>query len=602
MGGRGSKAAAPRNTETMQLIDQMNNYFAIIIITNVQQKCVNTTCKRQERIKERKYNWRKVRYEMRDTNRFKCVEYNQRCWMEQVGNIDKTTEYMVKTWNLYSKTPEHGTEAERIDFWKNQIEKYMPNLIKFNKFHINPITRLLILKTTERYFDKARTRGLGDNIAVQLEAIQYYIDTVLSSGNPIDKRFMGMLGTLNKSVIHFTLPSSIPTNRDSQAIRERKNDQRRASEKLHELLYNFLQNKILEQYNKDAQKVPIEISNERDFVFFLNYCVKVAEDKEINKYNDGTEIAGMSRESYEDQEVRDHKIFEDVESLKNACKYFLYLYRKKNCSKYIMPNTKEVPNINTYRKCRISGFEPINKPKEEIKRLERSKLEKEEGELSSISDENRSAFESATREKFTNIEKFENNNIFKRVVENLKLVLGYVLVLVLIGCLIVIAPTVFEKAYYATTNYLIPLLQTVLLTLGQTLFVVGKLLITSGEGVIFFVIGIFTTIFQLLKVTFGISIDVLKGLAANTFDSLKTTYKIFTEGSVPLFDIVVSFFNVIVKIITDSGKGLIMLVQDIIAIIGNIITKGMATVVGNISKNIFDNSKKFYMTINNIEE
>lgn len=601
MGGGGSKAQ-PRYTETMQLIDQMNNYFAIIIITNVQKKCENTTCRATRRVRD---GWRfwKPGWKYKD----ECYLWNQRCWMEQVGNVDKTTTYMASTWNIYSKIPEHGAEADKINFWKDQIEKYMPNLIKYRKFRINPVTNLLILKTTERYFDKARTRGLGENIQVQFEAIKYYIDTVIEAGNPIDKRFMGMLGTLSKSVINFTLPSAWTAGRTpiETAV---KVVQRNGSISLYNLLYDFLQRKILDQYNMDVQKVPIDLNKERDFVFFLNYCVKVSEDKEINKYNDGTDIPGMTRESYEDEELKQHKIFDDVESLKNACKYFLYLYRKKNCSKYIMPKTKEVPDYNTFRKCKITGYEPLNKPAEEIERIKRVEREKEEGESSQITDENRAAIEAATKEKFTNIEKsdniekFENNNIFKRVVENLKLVLGYVLVLVLIGCLIVLAPTIFEKAYYVTSNYLIPFLQNVLLTLGQTLLVVGKLLITSGEGIIFFVIGIFTAIFELLKVTFGISIDVLKDLASNTFESLKTTFKIFTEGSVPLFDIVVSFFNVIVKIVTDSGKGLIMLVQDIIAIIGDIITKGMATVIGNISKNIFENSKKFYMTINNIEE
>ena len=98
-------------------------------------------------------------------------------------------------------------------------------------------------------------------------------------------------------------------------------------------------------------------------LMFMNACVKVIEDKPLNLYGDNeTPIKTITKEAYDDNELKYAGIFDSVDSLKGVCKYLLFIVRKKNCSKYIMQNTKEAPDEDEYRKCRIVGVEAINKP------------------------------------------------------------------------------------------------------------------------------------------------------------------------------------------------------------------------------------------------
>ena len=439
---------------------------------------------------------------------------------------------------------------------------------------------------------------------VQYNTINYYNQTKLSSDSPIDKKYIGMISSvLNYMLIFLPITMNVEDeNNDYTRILQSRNQAAIFSLQYYNLVYNFLKSKILAQFKITG--LMNDLKTDDDFIFFLNFCVKVVEDKDLDKYNDGTEIKGINMEgTYTDEELKTHNIFEDLDSFKNTCKIFLYLHRKKNCSRYIMPNNKLNIKYNNYRKCKISGFEPIKKPKEEINRLERQKEDKEAGESSDITDENRAVKQ---KEGFFNnfnklIENYDNseNNIFKQVGKNLKLVFGYVLVLIIIGILIIISPTIFNITHTIISNYLVPAIVYILGVLAQMFTIVGKTLLMSGEGLFFFVVGLITPIFNILKIVVGMSADLLKDIFLSFMNiiGLSTSTLASKTG-----ESTISLLGLSSKMFGDIGSTIFTKLSDFITLLFDIIIKSPGVILGNISKIIFDNSKKIYMTINNIEE
>jgi hypothetical protein len=107
-------------------------------------------------------------------------------------------------------------------------------------------------------------------------------------------------------------------------------------------------------------------------------------------------------------------------------------------------NNKLIPPYDIFRKCKVSGFEPINKPKEEVERVDKKADSQKAGESTEITDENRARTKAAEqaaaeqqdraeakKESFTqNKEHFNpaKYGIFGEIYGNVKLIMGYILV------------------------------------------------------------------------------------------------------------------------------------------------------------------------------
>jgi hypothetical protein len=567
-----------------------------------------------------------------------------RCEQKPPMNRQKIKEYLYATYALMTCIPEHGDEAVQIVIWRSVVATMLPKLIELKSFEVDDTINKVIEKSVEYYTELLRGKGLDSNYATQADLVTYYNSTVYTL-NAIDKKYINQLGALSKSMIAHTNKGEL---------------QYQGSLNLYNITYNFLINKLGAQFEKDGLlKGKINEADLENFLFFMNICVKIIEDKPLNQYNDGSQIFGIKKDSYDDAELEAFKLFDSLETLKGCCKLFLFLYRKKNCSKYIEMNNKLIPPYDIFRKCKVSGFEPINKPKEELERVDKKADSQKAGESTEITDENRARTKAAEqaaaeqqdkaeakKESFTqNKEHFDpaKYGIFGEIYGNVKLIIGYIVVVIIITILLALSPYIYDGLYNIIANYLIPATIYILTIIAQMITVISKLFLMTAEGTVFFIMGVLSTIFGILQISTGLSVDVMKdmvfalaaslgitttvtgnsaiGIISTTFGVLgKITYDMFVGGlfylidqftnifkvsegsSFSLYTIVVNFLSLIFKILYDAGYGTFLLIHDIIMISVTTVAKGPGMFLGYTSNAVFNNSKKIYMNINNIDE
>jgi hypothetical protein len=477
--------------------------------------------------------------------------------------------YVVRggyTWNTFrilewsftsiiNKVPEHGDEATKINYWKGLLVTYLPYMLP----NVPPTgsIRKLIDQVVELKLVLEAKNNLDSDPDTQARTIDYYHKTKLLF-SPIDNKYLAIIGGVSKNIA--------------------------GSDYLSDIIKRFLEGKIREQFARDS----LLRGNETDEKFFLSICVKVIEDKPLNMYGDNeTPITTITKEAYDDNELKGVGIFDNVDSLKGACKFFLFIVRKKKCSKYIMQNTREAPNEDEYRTCRIVGVEAINKPQSVLDYEKEAKegFENFDGNRSVSESVNQSTSESVnqstsggdktSKSNLQKIEKFKENNIFKKIETNLKLVLGYTLIIIIIGVLIYISPAVFNLLYSLIANYIIPSLLAILGVLGETLMVMTKLVSASmealfaligtiSEGTISILSSIFSVISDLVMVFIRFGADGASGAVHYVIDQLSTVFKIITEGGQSILELIYNLFS-------------------------------------SLAEKIFNYMKKYYMTINNIE-
>ena len=462
--------------------------------------------------------------------------------------------YVVKggyTWNtqrilewsfnsIINKIPEHGDEATKINYWKGLLVAYLPGLLP--NVQPNEIIKNLVDQIVElKLILAAKKENLDSDPNTQARTIDYYHKTKLLF-SPIDNKYLAIVGTVSKNI--------------------------EKSDYLSNIIRNFLEGKIRQQFARDS----LLRGNENDEKFFFSMCVKVIEDKPLNMYGDNeTPITTVQKEAYDDNELKYAGIFKDVESLKGACKFFLFIVRKKKCSKYIMQNTREAPNEDEYRTCRIVGVEAINKPQSVLD------AEKEAKEGFENFDGNRSASESTNQSEsnLPKVEKFQENNIFKKIETNLKLVLGYALILAVIGILLYISPAVFNSLYNVSANYIIPAIIAIFGVLGETILVMTKLVSASMEA-------LFALIGTISEGTF----NILSSIFSVISDLFMVFIKFGADGASGVTNYVIDQLSTVFKIITEGGQSILELIYNLFS---------------SLAEKIFNYMKKYYMTINNIE-
>lgn len=488
------------------------------------------------------------------------------------NSIKAMNEIFYTSLKIFPVVPVHGLEASILNYWKDFIEKQLPSIIAYKmvSFKDSRIQEL-IDKTLERYFTKAKIEGLEYNESVQLRSIQYWINTSIAAGNPINKLFVNYLGLFSNSMLN--------------------------NNEFYELIYYFLYDKISIQLKKNGFNR--NLNTDKGFIFFLNTLVKIIEDQEINKYADGTPIPSITIDQYTDEILASNNIFENVDTLKSACKLFLFLYRKKNCTKYIEKNNKMVPDFMTYRKCKIAGFQAINKPPEVL-----------DAEI------NKEGFKQDKK-----IENMTDGGIFGAVFKNIKLVFGYILVLVIIGVLLAISPAIYNLIINIIFNYLIPLITYILSLIGQVFVIIGKIALMGVEGLVFFISSIVSPIYNIFEITINMLADLIKETFIKGINLVSNiseiSFNILSRLLISLISILglstsvvatksaessLSYLSILIDMFKNIGTSGINTFKDFFNVLIELLTKGPFNLIANISKHIFDNSQNFYMTINNIDE
>ena len=217
---------------------------------------------------------------------------NDAVWGKQGWSTESMLEYSFNY--IMNKVPSHFFEAIAINKWKIALVPYLPNFL----MHVNrnnTTIKKLVDQLVELRFILAAKENLDSDSRTQASVINYYHRTKLLL-DPIDIKYINIIGGVSKNTL--------------------------ISDNLYYTIYNFIYGKITQQFTRDNLLVP------GDFKFFLNMCVKVIEDKPLNQYGDNeTVIEGISKEAYNDDELAGAGIFKNVDSLKGACKYLLFLIR-----------------------------------------------------------------------------------------------------------------------------------------------------------------------------------------------------------------------------------------------------------------------------------
>jgi len=519
-----------------------------------------------------------------------CIRYENIC--KKPNTKDPTTKKLLMSWNIFSAVPGFEREANKINQLKDYLEKWLPEAVSNHLFeNDNETVKMLIQKLVERMIERKKKEGFDKNIRIQYDTISYYNDVVIKSGNLIDKKYIGMVSSLNKSLIYHISP---PANIDSESMRW--------SEALYNYINGYLIEKVKAQFQIHGVVQPGDLSGDK-MLMFMNACVKVIEDKDLDKYNDDTQITGVGIVTYDDEQLKNNRIFDDLESLKGACKLILFCYRKKNCMKYMDPKNRTVPDYTTFRQCKISGVEPLIKPQEELDRIQANKDKSSEP----------FTVESPNVEKFVNR---DTKNIFGEVEKNLKLVFGYVLVLFIIGILLYISPSI--------ATFLYNVISVILVQIAQYAAIVGPLFVSSIEGIVNGVIQIILFIVSAFGIVFGISANVITDLLTNVMNTLGL---IFNISSNVVSDIIANITGtagmtsqVSNNVVADMIKSIMSIISLIFEVsykvVSDIFTntfqsfmivftslfQGSTSIIQNFLEFIFNKLKKYYMFINNIVE
>ena len=497
-----------------------------------------------------------------------CFKYENVC--KKPNTKDPTTKKLLLAWNIFSAVPGFEREANKINQLKDYLENWFPEGVRSHLFdYENETVKMLIQKLVERMMERKRKEGFDKNFKIQYDTISYYNDVVIKSGNLIDKKYISMISSLSKSITYHISP---PSNPDSESMRW--------SEALYNYINGYLIEKVKAQFQIHGVVQPGELTGDK-MLMFMNACVKVIEDKDLDKYNDDTEITGVGIVTYDDEQLKNNRIFDDLESLKGACKLILFCYRKKNCMKYMDPKNKTVPDYTTFRQCKISGVEPLVKPQEELDRIQANKDKSSEP----------FTVESPNVEKFVNR---ETKNIFGEVEKNLKLVFGYVLVLCIIGVIIYISPSLFTFFYN--------IISFILVQLAQYVGIVGTLFVSSIEGLVTGVVQLLTFIASAFGIVFGISQSVITDMLTGIVSTIGLMFQI---SSNVIADIIASITSTIGIMSQVSNNVVFDMFKDLFQSLNIVLTglfQGSVSTIQNFLEFIFNKLKKYYMFINNIEE
>lgn len=497
-----------------------------------------------------------------------CIRYENIC--KKPNTKDPTTKKLLLAWNIFSAVPGFEREANKINQLKDYLENWFPEGVSSHLFdYENETIKMLIQKLVERMMERKRKEGFDKNFKIQYDTISYYNDVVIKSGNLIDKKYISMISSLNKSITYHISP---PANPDSESMRW--------SEALYNYINGYLIEKVKAQFQIHGVVQPGELTGDK-MLMFMNACVKVIEDKDLDKYNDDTQITGVGIVTYDDEQLKNNRIFDDLESLKGACKLILFCYRKKNCMKYMDPKNKTVPDYTTFRQCKISGVEPLVKPQEELDRIQANKDKSSEP----------FTVESPNVEKFVNR---ETKNIFGEVEKNLKLVFGYVLVLCIIGVIIYISPSLFTFFYN--------IISFILVQLAQYVGIVGTLFVSSIEGLVTGVVQLLTFIASAFGIVFGISQSVITDMLTGIVSTIGLMFQI---SSNVIADIIASITSTIGIMSQVSNNVVFDMFKDLFQSLNIVLTglfQGSVSTIQNFLEFIFNKLKKYYMFINNIEE
>ena len=271
---------------------------------------------------------------------------------------------------------------------QDKLQSFFSIVAEYNAYNIDNITGQMVHDMLNRYKNKQFGKNFDKDIYVQQQVV-YYWQKVVCKPIFVEKLYIGFVSSLNKSAtyhidifedLNYINPydtGNDPTKKDSTI---KFNDESSwtnnmvYSKKLYALIMDHLFENLRAEfaYHGILPGDPLEFGLDPEYLYLLfNTCTKIIDGKPMNVPNTDNIQIDPTSDDYknkiviksqrpgkeiptfiQDQDINPHyqegaaydysklnsgrKIyFENKETLVNACKLFLYLYRKKTCVKYM---------------------------------------------------------------------------------------------------------------------------------------------------------------------------------------------------------------------------------------------------------------------------
>jgi len=489
--------------------------------------------------------------------------------------------------------PGNSAEVDAMQRIQDKLQSFFSIVAEYQPYQVNNNSATLAQNMLNRYKNAQFGKNFDKSIKVQYETILYW-QKVVCKPIYVQNLYIGFISAANKSITYHEDVKD-PTYLDKFGPDKENNIM--WSEKLYGLVMDHLFENLRAEFAKygilpnDALKFGLD----PEFLYLLfNTCTKLIDGKPLNVRNTDNIQIDPTSDDYKNKIVIQSQIgnpvpdfiqdlqinplyvegqdpdydaigkssniyFENKETLVNACKLFLFLYRKKTCTKYMkktqtldkeqyrilnmnapqeisfieswakrsssggqiskeaynemlgrlmnrssfktldinrvgvagvsvksaLNNTlislniaipENPPDNQTYRLCKISGMPPMIGSPEMLAAARKAKLTADIGEDSEITDadrllrakadddaitRNNAAIAAGASESFTNIppkliegmgSTNQIENLFANITRDVKLFIGYIIVMILVGVLCFILMSVAPAAFGFTSN------------------------------------------------------------------------------------------------------------------------------------------------------
>ena len=313
----------------------------------------------------------------------------------------------MKLQQHYKKKPGNSAEVDAMQRIQDKLQTFFSITAEYDTFQVNQNTAKMIHDALNRYKNGQLGKNFDKNINVQLQTV-YYWQKVVCKPTFIEKLYIGFVSSLNKSATYHVdvFDTTYIDNFDvglkgtwkTIADKTKYGPNIIYSEKLYSLIMDHLFENLRAEFAKYGI-LPVDslkFGENIEFIYLLfNTCTKLIDGKPLNVRNtDNFEIDPTS-DSYknkiiipsqngkdipdfiQDKDVNPYFVenvefnynnltnhpgppiyFENKETLVNACKLFLFLYRKKTCTKY-MKKTQSLDK-EKYSKLNINAPQEIS--------------------------------------------------------------------------------------------------------------------------------------------------------------------------------------------------------------------------------------------------
>ena len=292
-----------------------------------------------------------------------------------IGQINKALE----------EKPANAAEVDALQKIQDKLQNFFLITADYKPFAMSPGNNPFLAQSLHNMLNRYKNKQLGNNfdndIMVQYQTVSYW-QKVVCENLFIEKLYIGFISSLNLSATyHFDIDDPLYIDKYDKSLKEKN---KTFSLKLYQLIMDHLFENLRKEFAKYGI-LPIEqldFSQDSEYLYLLfNTCTKLIDGKPINLRNtDNINIDPTSDDYknkilitpqpgssaipdfiqdidvnpyYKDGVDYDYSqltksskpiYFESKETLINASRLFLFLYRKKTCTKYMKKGQKIDPD------------------------------------------------------------------------------------------------------------------------------------------------------------------------------------------------------------------------------------------------------------------